>query len=152
MDYTTSNFELNQIAQTNSIALGINNIIMKDQITNSDTNTWIINLESSNKQGTHWVAMIKFSNIYFFFDSYGAIPPTSIIKYVKSEAGIVAYNNYIIQSLDSTMCGFFCLTFLHFMQNAKNTNKFTAFNNYINIFEPDNNDETLKDYIRRNFI
>jgi len=82
---------------------------------------YIINLESTTQgDGTHWTALIVMSSIAVFMDSFGAPPSTEIVDFVKKRKGIhLAFNNEIIQDLDSENCGYFCLFLCWFVEKNK---------------------------------
>lgn len=62
----------------------------------------ILNLDRGYKNnGTHWVAMIKLDNKYYYKDSFGGPPPNEIID----ECGNVFYGTNINQKLDAEDCG-----------------------------------------------
>ena len=44
----------------------------------------ILNLDSSNGRGTHWVAWFKNKEDKYYFDNYGVQPPNEMIKYLQS--------------------------------------------------------------------
>ena len=71
----------------------------------------IINLDSSENEGTHWVAVKKDGDIAFYFDSFGNLkPPKEIEHYL---AGVqIMYNTRRFQSFSSVICGHWCLQFL----------------------------------------
>lgn len=70
----------------------------------------IINLDSSQNPGTHWVAYAKIYNYIEYFDSYGDLkPPKEFVKYVGSKINY-NYNNY--QGSYSYNCGHLCIKFL----------------------------------------
>lgn len=76
----------------------------------------IINLDSSNGPGTHWVTYIKTGKIVKYFDSYGDLPPpTDLIHYLHkgvSPVQEVHYNYKRYQKFDTIVCGHLCLQFL----------------------------------------
>lgn len=82
---------------------------------------YIINLESSTHgSGTHWTALIIQPHIALSFDSFGAPPPPDIINFVKKRKHIhMAFNNEIIQDLDSSNCGYFCLYLILYIEHHK---------------------------------
>ena len=43
----------------------------------------IVNLDSSNGVGTHWVCYSKKNEECYYFDSFGLDPPKEIINYLK---------------------------------------------------------------------
>lgn len=70
----------------------------------------IINLDSSENQGTHWVAYAKINNYVIYFDSYGNLkPPAELIKYLGSN---IHYNYENIQKDHPYNCGHLCIKFL----------------------------------------
>ena len=82
-----------------------------------------------------------------YFDSFGAIPPVEVIRYCKGLK--LGYNSYIVQDMNSTECGNYCLAFLEHNQNSKES-IFVAANSFINLFEHDTtlNDDILDDYMK----
>ena len=66
----------------------------------------IANTDTSNEEGTHWIAMFKENNLCEFFDSYGRPP------FENSYVGFnVKYNEMKLQSDYSEVCGEYCLYF-----------------------------------------
>lgn len=71
----------------------------------------IINLDSSENQGTHWVAYVKNYNYCEYFNSYGDLqPPLELITYLKGYDIFYNYNTY--QKFDTVNCGHLCLKYL----------------------------------------
>lgn len=71
----------------------------------------IVNLDSSNNEGTHWVAYVKVNNYAEYFDSFGNLkPPLELIKYLQRAT--INYNYDQFQSFDTVNCGHLCLDFL----------------------------------------
>lgn len=82
----------------------------------------VINLDSSQNSGTHWVAYAKFNDYIEYFDSYGNLkPPLELIRYASDN---VNYNYENIQKDHPYNCGHLCLNFLrkfwqkHFLINS----------------------------------
>lgn len=73
----------------------------------------IVNLDNSDKPGTHWIA-IFFDKIgkCEYFDSYGRKPPIEILNYVGKQTNRYTFNNKCIQDLWSISCGQMCLYYL----------------------------------------
>jgi len=93
----------------------------------------ILNLNGQS----HWTALIRLPDGYFYFDSYGVIGPMDLDKldYI--------YNETDIQSLNSTACGFFCLGFIISMNRGGDGE--TMFRQYIDAFKgKEANDMTLR--------
>lgn len=71
----------------------------------------IINLDSSENEGTHWVAYIKLNNYCEYFDSFGDLmPPLELTRYLEKYD--IYYNYNIYQSFNSVNCGHLCLKYL----------------------------------------
>ena len=43
----------------------------------------ILNLDSSSGDGIHWILCFKKGKDKFYFDSYGELPPSKLIAYLK---------------------------------------------------------------------
>ena len=70
----------------------------------------IVNLDTSNGPGTHWVAYYKNKNFKEYFDSFGNLqPPIEIIAYLKEP---IVYNYKQKQKFNTVNCGHLCLKFL----------------------------------------
>ena len=92
----------------------------------------IINLQDSDKNGSHWVSHKKIGNRIFYFDSNGVTFIPDIIKnqYPKHE---FICNIYRIQSMDSNQCGRFSILFVR--GNIKNE---IDYNDFLLQFEKNN--------------
>ena len=110
--------------------------------------TW--QLTDGKRIGRIWVAFFFFKNICYYFDSFGAPPPVEIINFIKKEKGShLLFNNYIIQNIKSSNCGYFSLAFLLYMYaNRQKSNLKEVFNEFVNNFADDTtkNDDILKSF------
>jgi hypothetical protein len=73
----------------------------------------IVNLDSSDGEGTHWVAYKKEGDKVEYFDSYGDMrPPLELQRYLTGS--LLSYNKSAYQSVnsDSDICGHLSLAFL----------------------------------------
>lgn len=71
----------------------------------------VINLDSSQNAGSHWVAYVKIKDYVEYFDSYGNLkPPSEFIRYVGSN---INYNYDNHQKNHPYNCGHLCLKFLN---------------------------------------
>lgn len=134
-------------------------IYLKDELKPITTNEgfYIYNLDSKNNPvvktslGTHWTCSVGNDTAVMYFDSYGVDPPNEIASFLKLKYDKYFYNNYIIQDLDSTNCGFYCLGLAVYVKDnqAKNPNLMQVCNDYINMFEDETkqNDVILKQYL-----
>lgn len=85
---------------------------MRDQLPKIPLNKecGVINLDSSENSGTHWVAYAKFNKYIEYFDSYGNLkPPKELINYVGSD---IFYNYSNFQKSNPFNCGHLCIKFL----------------------------------------
>ena len=77
----------------------------------------IVNIESSKENGAHWSAFHKSKNgKKYFFDSYGLPPQKEIINKFKTP---IIVNDFIIQILNTKLCGQYCLYVLYKLNNLK---------------------------------
>lgn len=73
----------------------------------------IINLDSVEGPGTHWVAYSKRGDSILYFDSFGALkPPMELVRYFGSKYKI-KYNPDQYQTYNTINCGHLCLEFLY---------------------------------------
>ena len=93
----------------------------------------IVNLDSSNGVGTHWVCYSKKNEECYCFDSFGLDPPKEIINYLKgtsrkladakdnksrkgspkdSPVNSIELSTFQIQEFNTHHCGYYCLLLL----------------------------------------
>lgn len=78
----------------------------------------VVNLDSSDKPGTHWVAYAKTNNKCEYFDSYGDLrPPLELVRYLRNVNICYNFNQY--QSYDTSNCGHLCIKFLRQFWDCK---------------------------------
>ena len=101
----------------------------KDQIPLIENNKIIIiNLQSSNQSGSHWIALKMANNTVFVFDSFGlGYLPTSIFNIYKNFRIVTSI--YKIQDITSNLCGMFCILFILYDIKSKND-----FMNFLTLF------------------
>ena len=84
----------------------------------------IINLQNSYEPGSHWIALKRFNNEIYVFDSFGiGYLPVIIFKIFKNFKIIT--NIYRIQDITSNLCGMFCVLFI--LYDIKSKNDFIEF-------------------------
>ena len=117
-----SNIFINNLLKDNKEFIGC---FSKDQISLIDNNkSMIINLQDSNKAGSHWIALKRVRNAIFVFDSFGiGYIPMNIFKLYKNYKIIT--NIYRIQDISSNLCGMFCVLFI--LYDIKSKNDFIKF-------------------------
>ena len=79
----------------------------------------IVNFDSSNGPGTHWVCYAKTKKEErIYFDSFGQITPCEIQKYLKTSeeyrngTAVIQRNTDIVQRANTHVCGHLCLVVL----------------------------------------
>ena len=87
----------------------------------------IISFNDKQSKRTHWVSLFIEKNAGVYFDSFR-------IEYITQEViedESITHNVFRIQSDDSIMCGFYCITFIEYMIAGK-----TLLDFYTNLFSP----------------
>ena len=97
-NYPMSNIKINQILQHDKNYIGT---FSKDNVPLLRNNqSTIINLQDSDKSGSHWVSYKNIGNKIFYFDSYAVSFIPDIIKNQYLNHKFIC-NIYRIQSIDS---------------------------------------------------
>ena len=129
-NYPMSNLKIDEILQYDKNYIGT---YSKDNVPILKNNeSTIMNLQDSDKKGSHWVSYKRIGNKIFYFDSYGVAYIPDIIKNQYPNHKFIC-NIYRIQSMDSNQCGRFCILFVR--GNIKNENDY---NNFLLQFEKNN--------------
>lgn len=117
------------------------------------TGCYIINLEDSGGNGTHWVSLILFEKISIYFDPFGLIMPSNVIRFCKRYGKKLIYSSDQLQHIDSIYCGWFCLYFLYYLTKNKSKHKSVLLNQHnANYSEKEEeNDLILKENISQIF-
>ena len=109
----------------------LEHVVFKSQLEEMDVEyncPYIINLENEYSEdgkpnsGTHYTALFIQKNNKgevkpCYFDSYGVGPPIEVLEFVGRKH--VPYNTKCVQSIMSSVCGFYCLAFLYFIRKFK---------------------------------
>jgi len=73
----------------------------------------IVNLDSVEGPGTHWVAYAKRENHVIYFDSFGNLRPLNeLVRYFGRNVTKIQYNYTPVQTYDQSICGQLCVQFL----------------------------------------
>ena len=78
----------------------------------------IMNFNTSDKKGSHWVAWFKRGSNRIYFDSFGCITPREIQKYLKTDSEYenntlcIQRNTDQVQQPNTQICGQLCLYML----------------------------------------
>lgn len=74
----------------------------------------IINLQNSNKNGSHWCCIFDKK---YYFDSFGINPTKEVENYLDDN---YKYNSLQVQPFETNICGILCLYVLYELNNNKN--------------------------------
>lgn len=78
----------------------------------------IVNTDTSNLPGTHWVGIISREDEAYYFDPFGYAPPLNIAKWLNKHYSNWTHNERQVQPITSKACGYFCLHFLYVSQQS----------------------------------
>jgi hypothetical protein len=94
-----------------------------------DTGCYIINMDNSDKPGSHWVALfIDTQKRPYYFDSFGCIYPLEVEAFMKRTGKPLQYSKVHVQNINSNCCGYYCMYFCLFMTyHMGRTEKFDEF-------------------------
>ena len=126
---TLSNSDINLIC--NTLKIPLKGVFMKDEFKLPlQDGYYIMNLQDSHENGSHWVAFVKIKSNVYYHDSYAVIMPQNQYDLFKSEQINIYYNTLQKQSLDTTSCGWWSIYFLYYMHYSKGTlpKRFSNFN------------------------
>jgi hypothetical protein len=126
--------------------LPLNNILMRDEMNElKNDGFYIINLDDSNGNGTHWTALYFQGNPLnsYYFDSFGFVPPLEVEQKIKP----YLYNDADIQDFNSEACGYYCLAFIKFLHDKNDIE--LAFRQFLQLFgnKTTENDNILEKYL-----
>jgi hypothetical protein len=106
----------------NSVLKHFKGIFMSDQFPPRRAGYYIFNLDNSKGDasdspdsiGNHWVGLVVKTNESYYFDPYGKPPDESLVKWLKIRRPKyrIWYSTSPVQSIDSSNCGFYVLSFL----------------------------------------
>jgi hypothetical protein len=145
-----TNFEIIDLAK--KLNINLVTICSKDELIKiaPKVGGYIINLENIKRgHGTHWTSFILYQTPdqgynSLYFDSYGMRPPIEIENYIKqiSKNKQIPYNTRQIQKIETSECGWYCLSFLYNMQYKRlSDNIIDDYNNYMSKYSNNLNDE-----------
>ncbi len=101
-----SNFQIEDICKRLTIPLA--GIVSRDsKYPSCKGKLLVINLDSKEGPGTHWVGLIEFPDHYEYFDSFGVDCPEEVSAYCQGKK--LLYQNEQMQSLSSENCGWFVI-------------------------------------------
>ena len=102
-----SNFDLLQWIDFLKIP-NFKGIFARDEVMPREHSPCIINLDELANAGTHWVCCVPGDRALWYFDSFGMGFPQEF----KSSKPVI-WNSSQYQNINSVLCGYYCLFFLH---------------------------------------
>ena len=75
----------------------------------------IMNFNTHDQKGSHWVCYVKNKKTRIYFDSFGQITPIEMQKYLKTKlefknnTPVIQRNTDIVQKPNTSICGHLCL-------------------------------------------
>lgn len=146
---TLTNYEIINIC--NKLNISLNQVCMKDELTDLKLGNYIINLENHNDKGSHWCCFILDYNISLYFDSFGAPPPLEVEQIIKIYYPKIYYNQEIIQDINSKLCGYYCIGLLYYIKTNPHKNLLSSADDYIKLFKDNTklNDNILRSYFKK---
>jgi hypothetical protein len=128
-----SNFDLEKIATELKINLVC--VVSKNELSKivPRSGGYIVNLQSSDAgDGTHWVCFILY-NVFdnkkkkqlkgIYMDTYGMLPPIEIENFIHKYTDFkIAFSKRQIQKINTSECGWYCLSFIYCMQYKRQSN------------------------------
>ena len=116
VDKGLTNLQLVNYAQELKIP-NFRGVFMRDTLPRkgSSNECGIVNFNTSEQPGSHWVCYYKDPDRRIYFDSFGQITPMEIQKYLKTKRefemgkGVIQRNTDIVQYINTHVCGHLCL-------------------------------------------
>ena len=116
----TTNIFLLELAKRLKIK-NFRGVFMRDGLSNmtpQKQESGILNFDPSDKAGSHWIAWYicdKREKKVYYFDSYGTAVPKELRVYLN---GKIFRSDFIIQNLNSDICGELCMAFIYLMDKT----------------------------------
>ena len=113
-----TNFDLDKYAKKLNIK-HFRGVFMRDNLPSTPPRhreCGIVNLNTTDQCGSHWVCYYKNGHERVYFDSFGQVTPMEIQKYLKtrielypSNQQVIQRNTDIVQRVNTHVCGHLCL-------------------------------------------
>ena len=122
-----SNFDILKIAKHLEIP-NFKGVFTRDQLPEKIGNreSGIVNFNTSEEPGSHWVAYFRDGSKKIYFDSFGQVIPTEIQKYLKTKdeyrnnLPVIERNTDVVQEPNTVICGHLCLYVLDNLSKGVN--------------------------------
>lgn len=108
-----TNYELEKESQ--DIGIPLVGVFSKDRLpSHVIPGGYVINLQDHKAgEGTHWVALAVGEKATYF-DPFGFPPPKDVMHFLRNHVPI-EWSGQQIQSIESGVCGSYCLAFLYYV-------------------------------------
>ena len=115
-------------------------IFARDEVRPQEHSPCIINLDELENAGTHWVCCAPGQKFTWYFDSFGMGFPQEF----KSSKPVI-WNSSQYQNINSVLCGYYCLFFLHQWAQGKD---FYDILKQFSLVDTAQNEEFIKEYFK----
>lgn len=128
----------------------MNDEINEERVIPQEAN-WILNLEDSNTNGSHWVALLVRNDEKAYIDSFGCVPSMQVTAFLHKSPSKYMWNNKIIQNLASVQCGLFSLGAMIYAHHHRNMPLHECVDDYCDLFSDDTkkNDKIIKSFFQK---
>ena len=113
-------------------------IFARDEVRPQEHSPCIINLDELENAGTHWVCCAPGKKALWYFDSFGMGFPQEF----KSSKPVI-WNSSQYQNINSVLCGYYCLFFLHQWAQGKD---FYDILKQFSLVDTTQNEKFIKEY------
>ncbi len=138
--------EIRQVLQSDPFTAPISlGLFASDQLPfpiESRPSAFVANNHPLSKPGEHWVAFYV-DDVVEYFDSYG-LPPLDVFKKYLKKFSQVKHNTVTLQDFNSTVCGQYCIFFLHYRCRGYSMDEIVSFLNS----KPNKNDDLVEDFVK----
>ena len=115
-DKGLTNFDILHYVKTLEVP-NFRGVFMRDELpkTIKPLECGIMNFNTHNQPGSHWVCYVKRHATRIYFDSFGQITPIEMQKYLKTKwefengTPVIERNTDIVQTPNTVVCGHLCL-------------------------------------------
>ena len=133
------------------LGIDLKAVKMKDQFTlDTPDGIYVVNLDDSDGPGSHWVSMIKMKgNKYLYFDSFGVVPPQTLLDSLEIDPHKLLFNDQQIQTITAKNCGYYCILFAYYYTKLKSPSK--TIKAFLSNFTTDEkeNDKVLREIFKK---
>lgn len=158
MNFEQTNFDLEDKMQ--EVGLSLHGVFSRNEIPKLQIGNYIFNTNHSDSgKAGHWTCCIVYSDQIIYFDSFGVGPLSEITKKSgRALAGAIKkkvyYNDKIIQQLEASTCGYWCIAFFLWMEKVPINRSDTILDHYqrfIDKFESkkqSKNEKILREFLK----